>query len=85
MQNQRYSVVDSNGKATLVKKADSRYVGIDEMAQHVAMDVLEAYQSIVNGDKKIDETNIDLSIKVLTAIAPVVGTFRSSSGYGKED
>lgn len=84
MQNQRYSVVDSSGKAVLVKKADSRYVGIDEMAQHVAMDILEAYQGIVNGDKKIDETNIDLSIKVLTAIVPVVGTFRSSSGYGKD-
>lgn len=84
MQNQRYSVVDSSGKAVLVKKADSRYVGIDEMAQHVAMDILEAYQGIVNGDKKIDETNIDLSIKVLTAIAPVVGIIRSSSGYGKD-
>ena len=84
MQAQRYNVVDTRGKAVLVKKADGRYIGIDEMAQHVAMNILEDYYSITNGDKKIEETNIDLSIKVLTAIAPVIEAFRSASGYGKD-
>lgn len=81
MQEQRYNIVGKNGKTTVVKKAGSRYIGIDELAQHVAMDILDDYQSITNGDKKIEETNIELSIKVLTAIAPVIEAFRSASGY----
>ncbi len=84
MQEQRYNIVGKNGKATVVKKDDSRYIGIDELAQHVAMDILDDYQSITNGDKKIEETNIELSIKVLTAIAPVIEAFRSASGYGMD-
>lgn len=78
---QRYNIVGKNGKSTVVKKDDSRYIGIDELAQHVAMDILDDYQSITNGDRKIEETNIELSIKVLTAIAPVIEAFRSASGY----
>nr|DAP73937.1 MAG TPA: hypothetical protein [Caudoviricetes sp.] len=84
MQEQRYNIVGKNGKTTVVKKAGSRYIGIDELAQHVAMDILDDYQSITNGDKKIEETNIELSIKVLTAIAPVIEAFRSASGYGMD-
>lgn len=84
MQEQRYNIVGKNGKVTVVKKDDSRYIGIDELAQHVAMDILDDYQSITNGDKKIEETNIELSIKVLTAIAQVIEAFRSASGYGMD-
>lgn len=80
MEKQRYVVLDKNGKANIVQKADSRFVGIDEMAQHIAMNVIDDYKSIIDGDKKIEETNIDLSIKVLTAISP----FRNDSGYGKD-
>ena len=32
MQEQRYNIVGKNGKATVVKKDDSRYIGIDELA-----------------------------------------------------
>ena len=77
---QRYVVLDKNGSASIVQKADLRFVGIDELAQHIAMDVIEDYQSIIDGDKKIEETNIELSIKVLNAISP----FRSNSCYGKD-
>ena len=80
MEKQRYVVLDKNGKANIVQKADSRFVGIDEMAQHIAMNVIDDYKSIIDGDKKIEETNIDLSIKVLTAISP----FRNGSGFGKD-
>lgn len=80
MEKQRYVVLDKNGRATIVQKSDSRFVGIDEMAQHIAMNVIDDYKSIIDGDKKIEETNIDLSIKVLTAISP----FRSGSVYGKD-
>lgn len=80
MEKQRYVILDKNGKANIVQKADSRFVGIDEMAQLIAMNVIDDYKSIIDGDKKIEETNIDLSIKVLTAISP----FRNGSGFGKD-
>lgn len=80
MEKQRYVVLDKNGKANIVQKADLRFVGIDEMAQHIAMNIIDDYKSIIDGDKKIEETNIDLSIKVLTAISP----FRNGSGFGKD-
>lgn len=83
MDKQRYSIVDSTGKAVIVKKDDNRYIGIDELAQHIAMDVIDDYQGIINGGKKIEETNIELSVKVLTAITPVIEVFRSKSTYGK--
>lgn len=58
MEKQRYVVLDKNGKANIVQKADSRFVGIDEMAQHIAFDIIEDYKSIIDGDKKIEETNL---------------------------
>lgn len=83
MDKQRYSIVDSAGKAVIVKKDDDRYIGIDELAQHIAMDVIDDYQDIINGGKKIEETNIELSVKVLTAITPVIEAFRSKPTCGK--
>ena len=37
MEKQRYVVLDKNGKANIVQKADSRFVGIDEMAPLLAL------------------------------------------------
>ena len=48
------------------------------------MDIIDDYKDIKSGDKNIEETDIDLSIKVLTAISPVIETFRSASGYGTD-
>ena len=81
MDKQRYGIVDKTGKNIIVKKDNARYIGIDELAQHIAMDIIEDYQDIIKGDKKIDETNIKSSIKVLNAITPVVETFNSVSRY----
>ena len=81
MDKQRYGIVDKTGKNIIVKKDNARYIGIDELAQHIAMDIIEDYQDIIKCDKKIDETNIKLSIKVLNAITPVVETFNSVSRY----
>lgn len=61
----------SSGKATIVERKDGRYIDIEEMAQHVAFNVLDDYSKILNGEKKIDETNIRLSINVLNAVAPL--------------
>lgn len=45
MDKQRYSIVDSTGKTVIVKKDDNRYIGIDELAQHIAMDVIHPQQA----------------------------------------
>ena len=84
MEKSRYSVLDSSGKATIVERKDGRYIDIEEMAQHVAFNVLDDYSKILNGEKKIDETNIILSINVLNAVAPLAKYFRTGCAYGKD-
>ena len=81
MEKSRYSVLDSSGKATIVERKDGRYIDIEEMAQHVAFNVLDDYSKILNGEKK---TNIRLSINVLNAVAPLAKYFRTGCAYGKD-
>ena len=75
MEGKRYQLLDEEGKAVIVKKDKDRYIRLDELAQHIAMNIVDDYQSILDGDKKIEDTNIELSIKVLTAISPVIKTY----------
>ena len=75
MTSERFKLLRENGKAVILKKDKDRYIGLDELAQHIAMNIIDDYQSILDGDKKVDETNIKLSIKVLTAISPVIKAF----------
>ena len=75
MEGKRYRILDEEGKAVIVKKDKDRYIGLDELVQHIAMDIVDDYQSILDGDKKIEDTNIELSVKVLTAISPVIKTY----------
>lgn len=84
MARERYAITDRDGKSVIAEKEDSRYISIDEFAQHIAMDIVDDYRDIKSGDKHIEETDIELSIKVLTAISPVIEVFRSASGYGKD-
>ena len=74
MEEKRYRLLDEEGKVAIVKKDKDRYIGLDELAQHIAMNIVDDYQSILGGDKKIEDTNIELSVKVLTAIFPVIKT-----------
>lgn len=75
MEVKRYRLLDEEGKAVIVKKDKDRYISLDELAQHIAMNIVDDYQSILDGDKKIEDTNIELSVKVLTAISPVIKTY----------
>lgn len=75
MEVKRYRLLDEEGKAVILKKDKDRYIGLDELAQHIAMNIVDDYQSILDGDKKIEDTNIELSVKVLTAISPVIKTY----------
>lgn len=84
MSKKRYIVTDKDGKSVIVEKENSRYISIDEFAQHIAMDIVDDYREIKNGDKHPEETDIELSIKVLTAISPVIKAFRSNLGYGMD-
>lgn len=84
MTKDRYSITGRNGKSVIAERDGARYIGIDEFAQHIALDIIGDYRDIINGVKQIDETNIKLSIKVLNAISPVATAFRSASGYGED-
>lgn len=84
MTKDRYSITGRNGKSVIAERDGARYIGIDEFAQHIALDIIDDYRDITNGVKQIDETNIKLSIKVLNAISPVATAFRSASGYGED-
>lgn len=77
MSKERYIITDKDGKSVIAEKENSRYISIDEFAQHIAMDIVDDYREIKNGDKHPEETDIELSIKVLTAISPVVADLRS--------
>lgn len=77
MTKDRYSITDKNSKSVIAEKDGARYIGVDEFAQHIALDIVDDYRDIINGVKQIDETNIKLSIKVLNAISPVAVAFRS--------
>ena len=83
-QDNRYSITGRNGKSVIAERDGARYIGIDEFAQHIALDIIDDYRDITNGVKQIDETNIELSIKVLNAISPVATAFRNTSSYGED-
>ena len=70
MSKERYTITDKDGKSVIAEKEDSRYISIDEFAQHIAMDIVDDYR--------------EMSIKVLTAISPVIKAFRSNLGYGMD-
>ena len=84
MTKDRYSITGRNGKSVIAERDGARYIGIDEFAQHIALDIIDDYRDITNGVKQIDETNIKLSIKVLNAISPVATAFRDTLGYGED-
>lgn len=84
MNKERYTITSKDGKSVIAEKEDSRYISIGEFAQHIAMDIVDDYREIKSGDKRPEETDIELSIKVLTAISPVIEAFRSASGYGMD-
>ena len=41
MEGKRYRLLDEEGKAVIVKKDKDRYIGLDELAQHIAMDIVD--------------------------------------------
>lgn len=61
MEKQRYKISDDAGNSIIALKEDERFVSVGEMAQHVAIDILEDYRDIKNGIKKAEETDIKLS------------------------
>ena len=84
MEDQRYKISDDAGNSIIALKEDERFVSVGEMAQHVAIDILEDYRDIKNGIKKAGETDIKLSIKVLNAISPIAKQFTTESYFGKD-
>lgn len=46
MSKERYTITDKDGKSVIAEKEDSRYISIDEFAQHIAMDIIDDYREI---------------------------------------
>ena len=51
MTQDRYSIIGRNGKSVIAERDGARYIGIDEFAQHIALDIIDDYRDIT---KQID-------------------------------
>lgn len=68
---ERYSLTNNYGTRVAVKDKD-KYLKLEDFIEHIGFDIIEQYADVVNGDKKINETNLELSVKVLTALSSAV-------------
>ena len=68
---ERYSITDNYGTRIAVGD-EGTYLKLESFIEHIGFDIVEQYADVVNGDKKINETNLELSIKVLTALSSAV-------------
>lgn len=44
-------------------------IPVEDFIQHIALDVVESYYEIDKGEKKREETNIDLQMEVLDSLS----------------
>ena len=66
----RFLLTDKYGNSRIaVKDENGRYLKLEYFIEHIGFDIIEGYADVVNGDKKINETNLELSVKVLTALS----------------
>lgn len=66
----RFLLTDKYGNSRIAVKDESdRYLKLEYFIEHIGFDIIEGYADVVNGDKKINETNLELSVKVLTALS----------------
>lgn len=66
----RFLLTDKYGNSRIaVKDENDRYLKLEHFIEHIGFDIIEGYADVVNGDKKINETNLELSVKVLIAIS----------------
>lgn len=55
-----------------MKDKSGRYLKLEYFIEHIGFDIIEEYVDVVNGDKKINETNLELALKVLVALSSAV-------------
>lgn len=72
MEKQWYKITDKDGNTRICKKDNDRYLEIRELAQFIALDIVDDYNDIVAGNKTLSETNMTLAINVLDAISKVM-------------
>lgn len=67
---ERLILTDKYGNSRIAVKDESgRQLKLEYFIEHIGFDIIEEYADVVNGDKKINETNLELSVKVLTALS----------------
>lgn len=70
---ERLILTDKYGNSRIAVKDESgRQLKLEYFIEHIGFDIIEEYADVVNGDKKINETNLELSVKVLTALSSAV-------------
>lgn len=60
-----------NGTREICAVRDKELYTVFDMAQFIALDVMDDYREIATGSKKREDTNIDLAMEVLTAVSQV--------------
>lgn len=67
-QRMQLSFKDGRKKAGLLTD-NSEILYVEDFIQHIALDVVESYSEIDEGEKKREETNIDLQMQVLNSLS----------------
>lgn len=60
-----------NGAREICAVKEKEFYSVYDLAQYIALDVMEDYREIAKGNKKREDTNIDLAMEVLTAVSQV--------------
>lgn len=64
-------VVTKHGTREICAVRDKELYTVFDMAQFIALDVMDDYREIATGSKEREDTNIDLAMEVLTAVSQV--------------
>lgn len=77
---QRFSTKINGVKEIGFLDEDRNFVTISDLVSHISINVFETLREIENGEKKAEETNIDLEISALNSLSNALNAI---SNYSK--
>lgn len=78
---QRFSTKINGVKEIGFLDEDRNFVTISDLVNHISINVFETLREIENGEKKAEETNIDLEISALNSLSNALNAI---SNYSKK-
>lgn len=78
---QRFSTKINGVKEIGFLDEDRNFVTISDLVSHISINVFETLREIENGEKKAEETNIDLEISALNSLSNALNAI---SNYSKK-